>query len=166
VSENEELFAAFAHHVRTPLAVVRGYAELLSKDPNGETLARAPGAILTAAEQLGPAIDDLLLALEIESGVFEPETETLDLATLVPHSNGSATTVVGDQGLLRRALAALSPDGSGMRLSAANGLATVTARPLLQSGRSLYVARLIAEFHGGELRETPDGVFLTVPLAG
>ena len=51
-------------------------------------------------------------------------------------------------------------------MSAADGLATVTARPLLQSGRSLYVTRLIAELHGGELRETPDCVFLIVPLAG
>jgi len=27
------------------------------------------------------------------------------------------------------------------------------------------VAGLIAELHGGELRETPDSVFFTVPLA-
>jgi hypothetical protein len=143
---------------------VRGFAELLANDPNEETLAQAPDAILAAAEQLGPALDDLLLALEISSGVLEPEWETLDLAAVFPHSNGAAATVTGDKLLLQRALRALSPNGNGAQLSAADGFATIRMEPP-QNRRRLYVAGLIAELHGGELRETPDSVFFTVPLA-
>jgi signal transduction histidine kinase len=164
VTDREERFAAFAHDVKTPLAVVRGFAELLANDANPETLSQAPDAILAAAEQLGPALDDLLLALEIASGLLEPEWETLDLAALLPHSNGSAATVVGDRLLLQRALTALSPEGNGAHLSATDGFATIQTDPP-QNRRRLYVAGLIAELHGGELRETPDGVFFTVPVA-
>jgi len=163
VNDGEELFSAFAHDVKTPLAVVRGYAELLAKEPNEEMLAQAPDAILAAAEQLGPALDDLLLALEIATGVLEPEWETLDLAALVPDSNGSAVTILGDKLLLQRALTALSQNGNGVQLSATDGFATIRTDPT-QSRRRLYVAGLIAELHRGELRETPDGVFFTVPL--
>jgi signal transduction histidine kinase len=164
VKDGEERFAAFAHDVKTPLAVVRGYAELLANNANEETLAQAPDAILEAAEQLGPALDDLLLALEIASGFLEPDWERFDLASLVPHSNGMAAAVLGDKRLLQRALTALSHDGNGAQLGSADGFATIrTDAP--QSRRRLYVAGLIAELHGGELRETPDGVLFTVPLA-
>jgi hypothetical protein len=114
---------------------------------------------------LGPALDDLLLALEISSGVVETEWETLNLATFFPHSNGSAATVLGDRLLLHRALTALSSEGNGTQLSASDGFATIRTGPP-QNRRRLYVAGLIAELHGGELRETPDGVVFTVPLAG
>jgi len=68
---------------------------------------------------------------------------------------------------------AVWPESSGTAgsLSLASGRASNpppsnwAPRSTISSSRRLYVAGLIAELHGGELRETPDSVFFTVPLA-
>jgi signal transduction histidine kinase len=162
--DGDATFSAVAHEVKTPLAVLRGYAELLGARDDEQMRREAVAAILEAAERLGPAIDDLLLALEIESGVIEPEWGPVDLAELVPNGTEPHPAVRGDVVLLRRAIAVLGLD-SHVSLRAEDGFATITADAVSRSPLELYVAGRIVELHGGELRTTEGGIALNLPLA-
>jgi len=160
---DEALLAAVAHEVKTPLAVLRGYAELLANGRDGRILQEAPAAILEASRRLAPAVDDLLLALEIESGL-ETDFESVDLAELVP-SGTQPLPVTGDARLLERAVEILGSESHGVSVTVANGVGTVVAGQAPRNPLELYVARLIAEAHGGELRESSTGLAMTLPLA-
>jgi signal transduction histidine kinase len=156
----DDLFAAVAHEVKTPLAVVRGYAELLVSGTDGR---EAPAAILEAAERLAPAIDDLLLALEIESGVLEPEWEPIALTDVVPGAP-RLPAVRGDAILLRRAVRIISRDAGEVSVTVDGGAVTIATDSVPRSRLELYVAGRIAALHAGELREAAGGVTLTLPL--
>jgi signal transduction histidine kinase len=158
VSE-DGLFSAVAHEVKTPLAVLRGYAELLVHGRTEDVQREAPAAILEAAERLAPAVDDLLLVLEIQCGGLELVREPVDLAELLP-----GVSVFGDARLLGHALEILERR-PGVSARAEDGYATITATAASRSRLELYVVRLVAELHGGELRETPAGLALTLPLS-
>lgn len=151
MSNDGDDFAALAHEVKTPLAVLRGFAELLANGDDPETRRTAVPAMLVAADQLGPAVDDLLLALEIESGTLQLSHEEVRV--------GEAATVLGDRRLLGRALEAL---GSDFSTSVENGRVTVTGA-VPGSRVSLYLLRTIAAAHGGDLREDAEGVALSLP---
>ena len=74
--------SSLAHELRTPLAIVVGYAELLAERDDEETRRDAPAQILHAAERLAAAVDDVLIVLAYETGAltFHPEDVDLDLA--------------------------------------------------------------------------------------
>lgn len=150
----DEFFAALAHEVKTPLAVLRGYAELLANRDDEETRRTAPAVILEAAERLAPVVDDLLLVLEIESGTLRLDREQVAFRDL---------RLVGDARLLGRALDVLGGEHLSPRLD--DGRVTLTADGARPTRLEVYLARWIAELHGGELRETEAGVTLTLPLA-
>jgi signal transduction histidine kinase len=159
---DEALFAAVAHEVKTPLAVLRGYAELLASGRDGDVLQQAPAAILEASRRLAPAVDDLLLALEIKSGL-ETDLESVDLAELVPDGT-KPLSVNGDARLLKRAVEILGSETREVSVTVADDVATVVAGQAPRNQLELYVARLIAEAHGGELRESSTGLAMTLPL--
>jgi signal transduction histidine kinase len=62
VTENE--FSELAHRLKTPVAAIRGFAELLATRGDEETLRVAPAAIHQAAEHLAVVVDEVLLAFE------------------------------------------------------------------------------------------------------
>jgi signal transduction histidine kinase len=160
---DEALFASVAHEVKTPLAVVRGYAELLANREDEQIQREAPQAILEAVRRLAPAVDDLLLALEIQTGL-EVDCESVDLAGLLP--NGTEPFLVaGDPRLLRRAVDILGSESHGVSATAADGVATLIAGQAPRNELELYLVRLIAEAHGGDLRDSSKGLVLTLPLA-
>jgi two-component system OmpR family sensor kinase len=160
---DEALFASVAHEVKTPLAVLRGYAELLANRQDEQIQREAPEAILEAVRRLAPAVDDLLLALEIQNGL-EARSEPVDLADLLPDAT-QPLPVAGEPRLLRRAVDILSSESHGVSATAANGVATLVAGEAPRNELELYLVRLIAEAHGGDLRDSSTGLVLTLPLA-
>jgi len=101
--------------------------------------------------------------LEIESGL-ETDFESVDLAKFVPNGK-EPLPVTGDARLLERAVDILGSESHRVSVTAANGVATVVAGQAPRKQLELYVARLIAEAHGGELRESSTGLAMTLPLS-
>jgi signal transduction histidine kinase len=77
---DRELVANVAHQVMTPLAVIRGYAELLGAREDEATRHEAAAQIREATDVLSFMVDDLLIAFALEAGVLPVELEPLDLA--------------------------------------------------------------------------------------
>jgi signal transduction histidine kinase len=75
-----DLVSAFAHDLRTPLAVITGYAELLASDPEDDAAARreATGRILANAARLNQLVADMLAAGDMD------RTAPLDVTTIHP----------------------------------------------------------------------------------
>jgi signal transduction histidine kinase len=80
---DDGLLATVAHQVKTPLAVIRGYAELLGARDDEATRREAAAQIKAAAEVLDFMVDDLLVLFALESGVLPFEPQPLDLAQAV-----------------------------------------------------------------------------------
>ncbi|MFM2106019.1 MAG: hypothetical protein RL338_1051 [Chloroflexota bacterium] len=99
-----ELIALVTHELRTPLAVVRAYTELLAEEPDlGERESRDPArrearagwhdAALTQIERLDRLVDSILASVRSEEG-----SVTTEAIELVPFLEG----VVGELGPLLR----------------------------------------------------------------
>jgi signal transduction histidine kinase len=75
-----DFVANVSHELKTPLTVVRGYAETLVKDdPPAATRAQFLTAILENARRMQRLIDDLLDLSRIESRAWAPAPEPVDL---------------------------------------------------------------------------------------
>jgi signal transduction histidine kinase len=59
-----ELISELGHELKTPIAVIAGYAELLGAREDERTRLEASAQINAAAERLTGAVDELLEAIE------------------------------------------------------------------------------------------------------
>jgi signal transduction histidine kinase len=92
---------SMAHELRTPLAAIMGYQELLAEGIYGrfdERVTEAITRIGRAAEQLGHLIDGTL-ELAVESGPTELEPETVATAALVRDTVDEFTLLATESGL-------------------------------------------------------------------
>lgn len=62
----QELISELAHELKTPIAVIAGYAELLGARADERTRLDSSSQIQAATERLTKAVDDLLEAVERE----------------------------------------------------------------------------------------------------
>jgi signal transduction histidine kinase len=79
----ERFISSLAHELRTPLAVVVGYAELLRHREDEAVRKEASERILEAADRLSHALDDLLVVYAIDSGYLVVDVQPLDLERAV-----------------------------------------------------------------------------------
>lgn len=76
-----DFVANVSHELKTPLTSIAGYAETLVGDtPDQATTRRFLEVILGNARRMHRLVDDLLDLSRIESGGWEPEVESVDLA--------------------------------------------------------------------------------------
>jgi signal transduction histidine kinase len=73
------LISSLAHELRTPLAVVVGYAELLRTRDDPAVRKEASERILEAAERLSRALDDLLVVFALDRGHLQVDVQPLEL---------------------------------------------------------------------------------------
>lgn len=82
-----EFVAVASHDLRTPLSVVKGYAELLvtagAAMPE-EDRQRHLRTIARQADHLSTIVEDLLTVSRLDAGRLDPEPVAVDLAQLVP----------------------------------------------------------------------------------
>ncbi len=76
-----DFVANVSHELKTPLTSISGYAEtLLTDSPDATTGREFLGIILSNAHRMQRLVDDLLDLSRIESGRWQPQLETVDVA--------------------------------------------------------------------------------------
>jgi len=70
VAPAAEALARLSNGLRSPLALIAGYADLLELKPDAETLSEAPQRIKEAASELTRIVDDLLTVYAIDANVL------------------------------------------------------------------------------------------------
>ena len=163
------LVSLACHDLRTPLATVGGFAKTLTRMQGvDEQIARYLGMIDAAAGQLAELLDELALAVRIESGVWEPllgEVDSLELAREAAEPLGPAVEVGGagtqvavDENAARSAVRAITR--CALRHG---GLERVELRA---DGAGLVIAPVTAETAaiclGRNLRDFPSAVGVRV----
>ena len=95
--EAKTLFLATAsHELKTPLTVIRGFAEMLLDTPALEGEARrAAHAIVRRSEELSTIVDGLLLSSRIEAGRLELGLTTIDVAPILRERGESLMAATG-----------------------------------------------------------------------
>ncbi|WP_255472709.1 sensor histidine kinase [Quadrisphaera setariae] len=92
-----QFVADASHELRTPLASIRGYAELVNRDPAAlpPAAAHAVGRVESEAERMTGLVEDLLLLARLDAG--RPlETELVDLTRLLLDAVSDASAVGRD----------------------------------------------------------------------
>ena len=118
----EELLSEISHRLRTPLAVITGYAELLERREGEETRREATARIIDAAARLSAGIDEALarfesLSLPDEAGTPATESVTPTAARRV--------LLVDDEENVRRLLRATFPGDAFDIVEAPDGEAAI-----------------------------------------
>lgn len=80
----EEFMGAVAHELRSPIAVIRGHAQLaLLRDASEDSARQAFASIIPQTDRIAHTIDDLLLVQSLRPGPRGLTTERLDLAAAI-----------------------------------------------------------------------------------
>lgn len=80
----DRFLSSVSHDLRTPLAVISGYAELLERRPDDERLRReAPIRIREAVERLAAVLDAILMTSALDSGSIVPDAGPVDLGLVI-----------------------------------------------------------------------------------
>ena len=87
----EELLAVTGHELRTPLAVVRGYAELLLQDPGLTDVQRKHlEVVANRARQIGLLVDDIFDLAKFSAGLASIDVQPVALDDAVARGGGGA----------------------------------------------------------------------------
>ncbi len=162
----EEFLAAAAHEFKTPLAVIKAYAQLMARREPAET--RALAVIQRQVDRLSSLVQHLLDASRLRLDASDGRAERFDLAALagevVERARGAAPrhelrvgasapiVVRGDRERIARVIAALVENG--VRFSPAGG----TVETLVEADGA--EVRVSVRDHGlGIPRERQDRIF-------
>jgi signal transduction histidine kinase len=105
----EELVAALAHELRSPLAAIRDWAQLLQPGPDIEvTLGEARDVIVRQAGIMSRLVDDLLDAARMCRGTLALHKEPVDVAALVARTAADLRPLFESRG---QQLEVALPDG-------------------------------------------------------
>ncbi|HEV3234473.1 MAG TPA: HAMP domain-containing sensor histidine kinase [Candidatus Dormibacteraeota bacterium] len=106
-----------SHELRTPLTSMRGYAELLRREPEmeHEDIGTAARRIEGEASRLGVLVDDLLLLARLDQGRALEQTR-VDLEALVIDACADARVVDPGRAISAQVMAPLAVIGDDMRL--------------------------------------------------
>ncbi|MBT2208997.1 MULTISPECIES: sensor histidine kinase [Actinomadura] len=132
-----------SHELRTPVATIRGYAELFRRGAAGrpEDLAKAMARIESEAERMSVLVDELLLLARLDQG-RALEREPVDLAALAGDAVSDARAVAPGR--------PVALEGEG---------------PLIVAGDAHRLRQVLANLLANIRQHTPDGTAAVVRYA-
>jgi two-component system phosphate regulon sensor histidine kinase PhoR len=116
-----DFVANVSHELKTPLTVIRGYAEtLLAEDTPADVRRAFVEKVLANAQRMQQLVDDLLDLSRVESGAWSPRPECVALAPLIQEVWASLKPRADAQQLAFRSdlaadAGAVTADGAGAR---------------------------------------------------
>lgn len=143
----DDFFALLSHELRTPLTSIKGWAELLLRNPNPPTIAEAARSIATSAALQAQLVDDLLDVSRIMTGKFGITGAEMNLSPVV-----------------HDAVSALRPMAAAKGLS----LRTVAPESIVVRGDAIRLRQVVVNLLSNAVKFTPAGglIEVRVVLAG
>ncbi len=133
-----DFVANVSHELKTPLTVIRGYAETLLAEETAPDVRRGfVDKVLANARRMQQLVDDLLDLSRIESGAWTPKPERVALAPL-----------------LQDVWAALTPQAAAQRLSLRSELAPDAAEV---TADAQGLRQILGNVLDNAVRYTPEG---------
>jgi signal transduction histidine kinase len=171
--------AGLSHDLKTPLALIRGYAETLEMESvrgDDALFAEAVHVILDESRHLADTVERMLRAARMQMGAFTLDLDTVDVGALVErmvaemrtavpdrrwqvHVAPGASPITADRARLREALANLLDNA--VRYSGAGSAIWVTVEPWSDG-----VALAVRDEGVGIAREDHERVFERFARAG
>jgi signal transduction histidine kinase len=140
IAGQRDLVAALSHELRTPLAVLRGHAEVLSREPG--TAARAQ-VMLRQVEDLHALLSDLLDMARLESIEATLAVEDVSLADMVAEMVARFGPAAWRQGVLLRPAETNDP-------------------ALVARADPRWLRQIVANLLSNAIRHTPAGGLITL----
>jgi signal transduction histidine kinase len=101
----DDFFALLSHELRTPLTSIKGWADLLVRNPDPQTIAEAARSIATSAALQSQLVDDLLDVSRIMTGKFGIAEAEMDLRSVVEDAMSALRPMAAAKGLSLRMVA-------------------------------------------------------------
>lgn len=148
VEVRDRFLSIASHELRTPVAGIKGYAQLLVRAKNRdqlspERLARGLDAIVAASDRLGRLTQDLLDVSRLHGEHYELRIAPIDLADLVRRLGHTFTDQL--------------ETAHHLRLDAGAG-------PAIVDGDSDRLEQVVANLFENALKYSPDGGEITITL--
>jgi signal transduction histidine kinase len=157
----DEFFALLSHELRTPLTSIKGWADLLVKNPDPATIAEAARSIATSAALQAKLVDDLLDVSRIVTGKFSITLAEIDLSSVVD----DAASAVRPQALARglslrtRVTPSIVVTGDSGRLRQVAGNLLANAIKFTPAGGLIEISLFVEEsFAVLEVCDTGEGI--------
>jgi signal transduction histidine kinase len=176
--DDEGFVSRIAHELRTPLAVLMGYAQLLPlRGDDPEFRLQASEHIQEAVERLSRAVDAVILSTAVDAGELTLDLRPRDLGAVLTSATRNRNVVLecrdasgwpsvtADAQSVAAIVDLLLGDDSRISAETDGDVAAITVATTGKgpSAFGLYAARRLAELHGGTL--VPGGPTFTLPLA-
>jgi signal transduction histidine kinase len=157
----DDFFALLSHELRTPLTSIKGWAELLVRNPDAPTIAEAARSIATSAALQAQLVDDLLDVSRIMTGKFGFTEAEMDLRPVVEDAMSALHPMAAAKGLSLRMVArqsiVINGDASRLRQVIVNLLSN--AVKFTPAGGLIEVrVALDGSFGIVEVSDTGDGI--------
>jgi len=144
----QELVSNVSHELRTPITSIAGYAEVLSDGSLGDLTQAQIDAVRRIernTERLGLLVEDLLTLSKAEAGQLELEHVEVDLRVVVKEAHEMLVEL--------------------LRVRALQVEVNVPDEPVLVSGDSHALERVVLNLLGNGIKFTPDGGRVTLTVS-
>jgi signal transduction histidine kinase len=115
----DDFFALLSHELRTPLTSIKGWADLLGRNPDPPTIVEAARSIASSAALQAQLVDDLLDISRIMTGKFSINVAEIDFGAVIEDAASAMRPVAAANGVSLRTIAsqsiAISGDASRLR---------------------------------------------------
>jgi signal transduction histidine kinase len=137
----DDFFALLSHELRTPLTSIKGWADLLGRNPDPPTIAEAARSIASSAALQAQLVDDLLDVSRIITGKFSIALAEIDFGAVVEDSVSAMRPVAVAKGL---------------------SLMTIANQPIVIRGDEGRLRQVVGNLLSNAVKFTPAGGLIEI----